>query len=69
MGRRRREYCEKGLLEVAEDCGITKFMMDTAVTPLGQGAGIAGSATFAEKSKWGYPVGSVFATSRLLGTG
>lgn len=49
---------EKGLLEVAEDCGITKFMMDTAVTPLGQGAGIAGSATFAEKSKWGYPVGS-----------
>ena len=32
---------EKGLLEVAEDCGITKFMMDTAVTPLGQGAGIA----------------------------
>ncbi|MCQ2976463.1 MAG: tetrahydromethanopterin S-methyltransferase subunit H [archaeon] len=49
---------EKGLLEVAADCGITKFMMDTAVTPLGQGAGVAGRATFAEKAKWGYPVGS-----------
>ena len=49
---------EKGLLEVAEECGITKFMMDTAVTPLGQGAGISGRASFAEKAKWGYPVGS-----------
>ena len=49
---------EKGLLEVAEDCGITKFMMDTAVTPLGQGGGIAGRTSFAEKAKWGYPVGS-----------
>ena len=49
---------EKGLLEVAADCGITKFMMDTAVTPLGQGAGIAAKTTFAEKAKWGYPVGS-----------
>lgn len=49
---------EKGLLEVAADCGIDKFMMDTAVTPLGQGAGIAAKTTFAEKAKWGYPVGS-----------
>lgn len=49
---------EKGLLEVADECGITKFMMDTAVTPLGQGAGIAGRTSFAEKAKWGYPVGS-----------
>ena len=49
---------EKGLLEVAEDCGIDKFMMDTAVTPLGQGAGIAAKTSFAEKAKWGYPVGS-----------
>lgn len=49
---------EKGLLEVAEECGIEKFMMDTAVTPLGQGAGVAGRSTFAEKAKWGYPVGS-----------
>ena len=49
---------EKGLLEVAADCGIDKFMMDTAVTPLGQGAGIAARTSFAEKAKWGYPVGS-----------
>lgn len=49
---------EKGLLEVANDCGIDKFLMDTAVTPLGQGAGIAARTTFAEKAKWGYPVGS-----------
>ena len=42
---------EKGLLEVAADCGIDKFMMDTAVTPLGQGAGIAAKTTFAEKAK------------------
>jgi tetrahydromethanopterin S-methyltransferase subunit H len=33
-------------------------MMDTAVTPLGQGAGIAARTSFAEKAKWGYPVGS-----------
>ena len=49
---------EKGLLEVAADCGIDRFMMDTAVTPLGQGAGIAARTSFAEKAKWGYPVGS-----------
>ena len=49
---------EKGLLEVAAECGIDKFMMDTAVTPLGQGAGIAARTSFAEKAKWGYPVGS-----------
>lgn len=49
---------EKGLLDVASDCGIDKFMMDTAVTPLGSGAGIGIRATLVEKLKWGYPVGS-----------
>ena len=49
---------KKGLLEVAAECGIDRFMMDTAVTPLGQGAGIAARTSFAEKAKWGYPVGS-----------
>ena len=49
---------EKGLLEVASECGIDRFMMDTAVTPLGQCAGIAARTSFAEKAKWGYPVGS-----------
>lgn len=49
---------EKGLLEIAEDCGIYKPLMDVAVTPLGQGGGIAIKTTLKEKSKWGYPAGS-----------
>ncbi|KZX14445.1 tetrahydromethanopterin S-methyltransferase subunit H [Methanobrevibacter curvatus] len=49
---------DKGLLEMAADVGITKPLMDTAVTPLGQGAGVAVRTSFAVKSKWGYPVGS-----------
>ena len=49
---------EKGLLDIARDCGIDKFMMDTAVTPLGNGAGIGIRANMVEKLKWGYPVGS-----------
>lgn len=49
---------DKGLLDIARDCGITKFLMDTAVTPLGQGAGVAARTSFAVKSKWGLPVGS-----------
>ncbi|MDL2246689.1 tetrahydromethanopterin S-methyltransferase subunit H [Methanobrevibacter sp. OttesenSCG-928-K11] len=49
---------DKGLLDIARDCGIEKFLMDTAVTPLGQGAGIAARTSFAVKSKWGLPVGS-----------
>lgn len=49
---------EKGLLEIADDCGIIKPLMDVAVTPLGQGGGIAIRTTLKEKSKWGYPAGS-----------
>lgn len=49
---------EKGLLEIADDCGIFKPLMDVAVTPLGQGGGSAIKATINEKSKWGYPAGS-----------
>ncbi|MDI9618470.1 tetrahydromethanopterin S-methyltransferase subunit H [Methanothermobacter sp.] len=49
---------EKGLLEMAAECGIDKYLMDVAVTPLGQGAGVAVRTSFAVKSKWGYPVGS-----------
>lgn len=49
---------DKGLIDLAMDCGIDKFLMDTAVTPLGQGAGIAARTSFAEKAKWGFPVGS-----------
>lgn len=49
---------DKGLLEMATECGIDKPLMDTAVTPLGQGAGVAVRTSFAVKSKWGLPVGS-----------
>ena len=49
---------DKGLLEMAAECGIDKYLMDGAVTPLGQGAGVAVRTSFAVKSKWGYPVGS-----------
>ncbi|WP_413828799.1 MULTISPECIES: tetrahydromethanopterin S-methyltransferase subunit H [unclassified Methanobrevibacter] len=49
---------ERGLLDLASECGIEKFFMDTAVTPITQGGGDAARATFAEKDKWGYPVGS-----------
>ncbi len=49
---------DKGLLEIAEDCGIYKPLMDVAVTPLGQGGGTAIKTTFNQKSKWGYPTGS-----------
>ena len=49
---------DQGLLQMSEECGITKPLMDTAVTPLGQGAGVAARTSFAVKSKWGLPVGS-----------
>ncbi|MCD7781796.1 MAG: tetrahydromethanopterin S-methyltransferase subunit H [Methanosphaera sp.] len=49
---------DKGLLEIASDCGITKPLMDVSVTPLSQGGGSAVKATINEKSKWGYPAGS-----------
>ena len=49
---------DKGLLEIASDCGIIKPLMDVAVKPLGQGGGVAIKATLNEKSKWGYPAGS-----------
>ena len=49
---------DNGLLEMADECGIDKPFMDVAITPLGQGAGPACRTSFAEKSKWGYPVGS-----------
>ncbi|OED30224.1 tetrahydromethanopterin S-methyltransferase subunit H [Methanosphaera sp. WGK6] len=49
---------DKGLLEIAEDCGIFKPLMDVAVTPLGQGGGSAIKTTLNEKSRFGYPAGS-----------
>ena len=49
---------DQGIIPLAESCGIDKFFMDVAITPLGQGAGPALRTSFAEKAKWGYPVGS-----------
>ena len=52
------DVIDKGILEMADECGITKPFMDVAVTPLGQGAGPAVRTSYAVKAKWGYPVGS-----------
>lgn len=47
----------KGLIEIARECGITKPLIDIAVTLVGQGAGAAIRASYVAKAKWGYPVG------------
>jgi tetrahydromethanopterin S-methyltransferase subunit H len=47
----------KGLLQIAKECGITKPLIDVAVTLSGQGAGAAIRASYVAKAKWGYPVG------------
>ncbi len=49
---------EKGLIQIAEDCGISKILIDPSITPIGNGAGIALRMTLVAKAKWGYPVGS-----------
>jgi tetrahydromethanopterin S-methyltransferase subunit H len=49
---------EKGLLQIAKDCEISKILIDPSVTPIGNGAGIALKMTLAAKAKWGLPVGS-----------
>jgi len=49
---------DKGMLELAEKAGIKYPLIDTAVTPLGNGAGAAVRASFAVKAIFGYPVGS-----------
>jgi len=47
----------KGLIDIARECGITKPLIDIAVTLVGQGAGAAIRASYVAKAKWGYPVG------------
>ncbi|AEH06918.1 tetrahydromethanopterin S-methyltransferase subunit H [Methanothermococcus okinawensis] len=49
---------DTGMLELAEKAGIKYPLVDVAVTPLGNGAGPAVRAAFAEKATYGYPVGS-----------
>jgi len=49
---------KKGLIDVAKECGITKPLIDTAISPIGNGAGSAIRAIMAVKSKFGFPVGN-----------
>ena len=48
----------KGLLELCKDIGVTKPLLDTAVTAMGAGAGSAAAFTFVSKTLYGYPTGS-----------
>ena len=49
---------DNGLLEIAKDLGITKPLIDTAVTAIGAGAGSAAAFTFVSKTVYGLPTGS-----------
>ncbi|TFG30330.1 tetrahydromethanopterin S-methyltransferase subunit H [Candidatus Thorarchaeota archaeon] len=47
-----------GLLDICKDLGITKPLIDTAVTALGAGAGSSAAFTFVAKTLYGLPTGS-----------
>lgn len=47
----------KGLLDIAKDARIKNILIDTAMTPLYHGAGIALKSIISCKSKFGYPTG------------
>ncbi|MGD9396678.1 MAG: tetrahydromethanopterin S-methyltransferase subunit H [Candidatus Thorarchaeota archaeon] len=49
---------DKGLLNLAKDLGVTKPLVDTAVTAVGAGAGSAAAFTFVSKTVYGLPTGS-----------
>jgi tetrahydromethanopterin S-methyltransferase subunit H len=49
---------KKGLLEYAKELGVTKPLIDTAVTAVGAGAGSAAAFTFVSKTVYGQPTGS-----------
>jgi len=49
---------EKGLLDICKDIGVTKPLLDTAVTAMGAGAGSAAAFTFVSKTLYGFPTGS-----------
>ncbi|RZN68682.1 MAG: tetrahydromethanopterin S-methyltransferase subunit H [Candidatus Methanolliviera hydrocarbonicum] len=48
---------DKGLLDLSEDLGITKPLIDPASMPIGAGAGSSVASGFVIKSKFGVPVG------------
>lgn len=49
---------KKGLLDTCKDIGISKPLIDTAVTAFGAGAGSAAAFTFVSKTLYGFPTGS-----------
>jgi len=49
---------KQGLLSLSEQLGVTKPLIDTAITPLGAGAGSSVAFTFVAKTLYGFPVGS-----------
>ncbi|TFG32570.1 tetrahydromethanopterin S-methyltransferase subunit H [Candidatus Thorarchaeota archaeon] len=49
---------DKGLLELCKEIGVTKPLLDTAVTAMGAGAGSAAAFTFVCKTVYGLPTGS-----------
>ncbi|MFW9832882.1 MAG: tetrahydromethanopterin S-methyltransferase subunit H [Candidatus Thorarchaeota archaeon] len=49
---------KKSLLDYAKELGITKPLIDTAVTAIGAGAGSAAAFTFVAKTVYGLPTGS-----------
>ncbi|MBQ3620951.1 MAG: tetrahydromethanopterin S-methyltransferase subunit H [Methanosarcinaceae archaeon] len=49
-----------GLMSIAEDCGITKPLIDIAAVPLGSGSGASMRAVTAVKGHLGLPVGGGF---------
>jgi tetrahydromethanopterin S-methyltransferase subunit H len=51
---------DKGMLEIAKECGITKPLVDVAATPLGAGSGASIRTVIAVKGHFGLPVGGGF---------
>jgi len=50
----------KGMLQIAEECGIKRPILDTAATPLGLGSGGSYREILACKAIHGYPTGGAY---------
>ena len=50
----------KGMIAIAEECGITRPILDTAATPLGLGSGGSYREILACKAIHGYPTGGAY---------
>lgn len=48
---------DKGLLEIAKDCGFEKILYDPGVQPVGQGAGASFRLLYVIKARYGLPTG------------